>query len=82
MSYNQGRIGGKGGVGMHFHHPTFSTIFVIDTIYNFSIFLNFSDDTDSYAYALSTCKSKMSKKCIYLVKDFGLGVKKIKENLP
>ena len=61
MSYNQGQIGGRGGVGMHFHHPTFSTIFVINTIYNFSIFLNFSDDSDFYA--LSTYKSKMSKKC-------------------
>ena len=48
-------------MGMHSPHPTFS-IFLINTIYNFSIFLNFSDDSDPYA--LSQSKSKMSKKCI------------------
>ena len=47
---------------MHFPHPIFSTIFFINTIYNFSIFLSFSDDSDHYA--LSTYESKMSKKCI------------------
>ena len=47
---------------MHPPQPTLSTIFLINTIQNFSISLNFSDDSDPYA--ISTYKSKMSKKCI------------------
>ena len=49
-------------MGMHSPQPTFSIILLINTIYNFSISLNFFDDSDPYA--LSTYKSKMSKKCI------------------
>ena len=59
---------------MHSPRPTFSTILLINTIDNFSISLNFSDDRDPYV--LSPYKSTMKKNVSYLVKDFGLGVKK------